>query len=120
MSKTIAGMIGRFAGLATCYMLPHRRALALALASERLQQVRAVPTARGDLVLCCPTARALHDPLNFAKDEPETVAWIDEFIRAGDAVWDIGANIDLYAPTRRWGRGSGCWPSSPAPGASPR
>ena len=97
MSKTIAGMIGRFAGLATCYMLPHRRALALALASERLQQVRAVPTARGDLVLCCPTARALHDPLNFAKDEPETVAWIDEFIRAGDVMWDIGANIGLYA-----------------------
>ena len=56
-----------------------------------------MPTARGDLVLCCPTARALHDPLNFAKDEPETVAWIDEFIRAGDVMWDIGANIGLYA-----------------------
>ena len=97
MSKTIAGMIGRFAGLATCYMLPHRRALALALASERLQQVRTIKTARGDLVLCCPTARALRDPLNFASDEPETIAWIDEFISDGEVMWDIGANIGLYA-----------------------
>ncbi len=97
MSKTIAGMIGRFSRLATALMKPNRRAVALALASERLQQVRAVPTARGDLVLCCPTARALHDPLNFAKDEPETVAWIDQFIRDGEVMWDIGANIGLYA-----------------------
>ena len=97
MSKTIAGMIGRFSRLATCFMKPNRRALALALASERLQQVRTIRTARGDLVLCCPTARALHDPLNFASDEPETIAWIDEFIGDGDAMWDIGANIGLYA-----------------------
>ena len=97
MSKTIAGMIGRFAGLATALMKPGRRAVALALASERLQQVRTVPTAKGDLAFCSPTARALLDPLNFPTDEPETVAWIDEFIADGEVMWDIGANIGLYA-----------------------
>lgn len=97
MSKTIAGMIGRFAGLATSCMKPKRRAVALALASERLQQVRTVPTARGDLAFCSPTARALLDPLNFPGDEPETVAWIDDFIADGEVMWDIGANIGLYA-----------------------
>ena len=97
MSKTIAGMIGRFASLATSWMKPGRRAVALALASERLQQVRTVPTAKGDLAFCSPTARALLDPLNFSIDEPETVAWIDEFIGAGEVMWDIGANIGLYA-----------------------
>lgn len=97
MSKTIAGMIGRFASLATACMKPNRRAVALALASERLQQVRAIPTARGDLAFCSPTARALLDPLNFPGDEPETVAWIDDFIKDGEVMWDIGANIGLYA-----------------------
>ena len=97
MSKTIAGMIGRFASLATSCMKPKRRAVALALASEGLQQVRTIPTAKGDLAFCSPTARALLDPLNFPDDEPETVAWIDEFIRDGEVMWDIGANIGLYA-----------------------
>ena len=97
MSKTIAGMIGRFSRLATCYMKPSRRALALALASERLQQVRTVPTARGEMAFCCPTPSALLYPLNFESDEPETIAWIDEFIGEGEVMWDIGANIGLYA-----------------------
>jgi FkbM family methyltransferase len=97
MSKTMARMIGRFADLATSVMKPGRRAVALALASERLQQVRAIPTARGEMTFCCPTARALLDPLNFPGDEPETVAWIDDFVNEGEVVWDIGANIGLYA-----------------------
>ncbi len=97
MSKTIAGMIGRFSRLATACMKPGRRAVALALASEGLQQVRTIPTARGDLAFCSPTARALLDPLNFPDDEPETVAWIDDFIGEGEVMWDIGANIGLYA-----------------------
>ena len=46
---------------------------------------------------CCPTARALLDPLNFPGNEPETVAWIDDFIGDGEVMWDIGANIGLYA-----------------------
>lgn len=97
MSKTIAGMIGRFASLATSLMKPKRRAVALALASEGLQQVRTIPTAKGEMAFCSPTARALLDPLNFPDDEPETVAWIDEFIADGEVMWDIGANIGLYA-----------------------
>jgi FkbM family methyltransferase len=29
--------------------------------------------------------------------EPETVAWVDEYVRAGDAFYDIGANVGAYA-----------------------
>lgn len=96
MSKTVANIIQKFAGLATSFMKPNRRALTLALASERLVQVHRLSTAKGDLAFCCPSARALHDPLNFFKDEPETIRWIDVFVKDGDIFWDIGANIGIY------------------------
>ncbi len=73
MSKTVANIIQKFAGLATSFMKPNRRALTLALAAERPVQVHRLSTAKGDLAFCCPSARALHDPLNFFKDEPETI-----------------------------------------------
>ncbi|MGE3536263.1 MAG: FkbM family methyltransferase [Candidatus Tectimicrobiota bacterium] len=33
----------------------------------------------------------------FRTQEPETVAWLDETLRAGDCLYDIGANIGLYS-----------------------
>ncbi len=96
MSKTIAKIVNSFTDLVTAHMSPQRRASTKALAAERLTQTIRVPTDRGDMVIFCPSARALHDPQGFGKDEPETVSWIDEHIKSGDTVWDIGANIGLY------------------------
>lgn len=96
MSKTIAATIDAFARLVTAHMLPQRRASTKALASERLSQTHRVVTARGDMEVWCPSARALHDPQGFGKDEPETVSWIDDHLKPGETLWDIGANIGLY------------------------
>ena len=96
MSKTIAKAIMSFAGLVTVHMSPQRRASAKALAAERLTQTTRIPTDRGEMVVFCPSARALHDPQGFGKDEPETVAWIDQHVEDGETLWDIGANIGLY------------------------
>lgn len=96
MSKTIANLIRNFAGLATAFMKPNRRAMTLALASEKLTQIHRVSTSRGDLLFACPTARSLHDPLNFFAGEPETLRWIDGFVQDGEVFWDIGANIGVY------------------------
>ncbi len=65
--------------------------------AERLEQHVLVPVpGQPPLRIACASARALHDPLNFGKDEPETIAWIDA-LPEGGVFWDIGANIGLYA-----------------------
>jgi FkbM family methyltransferase len=33
----------------------------------------------------------------YATKEPDTIAWIDEFFRPGDVMYDVGANIGQYA-----------------------
>lgn len=33
----------------------------------------------------------------YSTKEPDTLAWIDEFFRAGDVLYDIGANIGQYS-----------------------
>ena len=55
-----------------------------------------VPTPAGDILVECPSARALHDPLGFGQDEPETATWIMG-LPDGMLLWDIGANIGLYS-----------------------
>lgn len=96
MSKTIASAIDLFSRLITAHMSPSRRASAKAIASERLSQIQTVNTPRGAMSVWCPSARSLHDPQGFGKDEPETIAWIDDHIHPGETLWDIGANIGLY------------------------
>jgi FkbM family methyltransferase len=44
---------------------------------------------------------------SYATKEPDTLAWIDRFVREGDTLYDVGANIGLYAlyaARRRHGR----------------
>lgn len=96
MSRTLARALHGLARLATAPLRPGRRASTLALLHEATLQVVPVPTSAGVLQVLCPSNRALHDPLGFGRDEPETVAWIESL--PDDAVlWDIGANIGLYA-----------------------
>lgn len=96
MSKTVARALHHLASLATAAMQPQRRASTLALLHEATLQEVLVPTSAGPIRMLCPSNRALHDPLAFGRDEPETVAWI-ESLPADAVLWDIGANIGLYA-----------------------
>ena len=95
MSKTLARAIAGFGGLVTVLQKPKRRVNTLARAAHLLEQQVTVQTKRGTLSCLCPTARSANDPLAFETAEPETIAWIDEFLSEG-TLWDIGANIGLY------------------------
>lgn len=96
MSRTLARALHGVARAATAWMKPERRAATLALLHEATLQEVVVPTSAGPLRVLCPSNRALHDPLGFGRDEPETVAWI-EGLPADAVLWDVGANIGLYA-----------------------
>ena len=96
MSRTLARALHGIARLATAAQKPARRAATLALLHEATSQEVVVPTSAGPLRIACPSSRALHDPQGFGRDEPETVAWI-ESLSADAVLWDIGANIGLYA-----------------------
>jgi FkbM family methyltransferase len=54
-------------------------------------------TAAGPLKFRCGSAEAVKAAARFAYDEPETVWWIDRIVQPGDCVWDVGANVGLYA-----------------------
>jgi len=95
MSKTLAGAIAGFGHLLTAVQNPKRRVNTLARAAHMLEQRVTVRTKRGTLTCLCATARSANDPLAFETQEPETLAWIDEFLTDG-TLWDIGANIGLY------------------------
>ncbi len=97
MSRSMVRALHLIARAATAPMARGRQQITLAMLAERLAQRVPVAVPGGTaLVFECLSARALHDPLNFGKDEPETIAWIDS-LPAGERFWDIGANIGLYA-----------------------
>ena len=95
MSRSIARFLAGLTHAATAPMRPRRAAATRALVAEALLQQVTVQTPAGALLVQCPSARALHDPQGFGRDEPETVAWVMG-LPGGSVVWDIGANIGLY------------------------
>jgi FkbM family methyltransferase len=96
MSRTIAGALSGVVACATAWMKPYRRAMTRALVAERLMQRVSMPTASGPLHFETPSARSLHDPWSLYDNEPETIRWLDS-LPAGAVLWDIGANIGVYA-----------------------
>jgi FkbM family methyltransferase len=87
------------AGVARALTLPFGAfgARVAAHASGRLAPVARIKTPRG-------TVRYAYTGSNVAKHagrmmsrEPDTIAWIEEHIRPGDHLWDIGANIGIYS-----------------------
>lgn len=66
------------------------------LASRAAPSYR-LATSHGELVFRCSSAEAVKAAARFVYDEPETVWWIDNVVGADDCVWDVGANVGLYA-----------------------
>src|SRR5436305_1883860 len=70
---------------------------AAAHASALLAPLIETPTARGTLRFRCGSAMAVRHAVDFPRHEPDTQRWIEETIRRGEHLWDIGANVGLYS-----------------------
>ena len=71
-------------------------ARAAAHAASTLAPIIEVQTARGILRFRCGSPRAAALAAGFLQHEPDTRRWIDEHLKPGDVLWDIGANIGAY------------------------
>jgi FkbM family methyltransferase len=91
-----AGLAGAGAGVSRLLGRWHGPRM-LAEMSSRAAPLYRLPTAHGDLTFRCSSAEAVKAAARFVYDEPETIWWIDNVVRPGDCVWDIGANVGLYA-----------------------
>ena len=69
-----------------------------ALFNETLDRwlIYRVETPRGSLSFFCPNLLTHWRAEKFLSKEPETLEWIDGF-NDGDVLWDIGANVGVYA-----------------------
>jgi FkbM family methyltransferase len=71
-------------------------ARAAAHAASTLAPVIRVKMERGSLRFRCGSARAAAMATGFLQHEPDTRRWMDEYLKTGDVLWDIGANIGAY------------------------
>jgi FkbM family methyltransferase len=55
-----------------------------------------VRTSRGTMRFWCPSSTSAKYAVNFMRYEPDTRAWIESRVKAGDHMWDVGANIGAY------------------------
>lgn len=69
---------------------------AAAHAAAKLAPIVEIESSRGTLRFRCGSARAAALALGFHDHEPDTRRWMDEYLKPGDVLWDIGANIGLY------------------------
>ena len=100
MSRTVARIIDGLIDAATLPLNARQKDKTVARVAQGLGRrgVRDVQTSKGSLrfhaLRGSGTASAVS---RFAEDEPETLEWIDTYIKPGEALWDIGANIGLYS-----------------------
>lgn len=65
--------------------------------ASRAAPVYRLETGHGPLAFRCTSAESVKAAARFVYDEPETVWWIDNIVQPDDCVWDVGANVGLYA-----------------------
>lgn len=96
MSRTVANLLVSLVKSSTQWMHPYRRAVTRALVAEAVSPAIASPAGGTEILFCAPSGRALHDAWDLYKGEPETIRWIDS-LPANEVLWDIGANVGVYA-----------------------
>ncbi|MBV9570743.1 MAG: FkbM family methyltransferase [Alphaproteobacteria bacterium] len=91
---------GWFAGLVRALAAPLGKtasARTAAHTANRLAPIVPVHTPRGVLRFRCPSFTAARRATRFLVSEPETRAWLEEYAKPGDHMWDVGANVGLHA-----------------------
>lgn len=66
-------------------------------ASQLVAPIVTVATPRGRLRFWCPSSTSAKYAVNFLRYEPDTRAWIESRVKAGDHLWDVGANMGAYS-----------------------
>ena len=74
-------------------LLPAQIAVA---AKEDLKIVKKLDYDKADIFLVIESRKEMPRVIS-CKKEPETISWIETFIKPGDTVYDIGANIGAYS-----------------------
>jgi FkbM family methyltransferase len=69
---------------------------AAAQAATKLMPVVSVQTPRGPLKFWCASPTSAKRAVAFMRHEPDTRSWIDAYVRPGDHLWDVGANVGAY------------------------
>ena len=99
MSRSIARVVTGVVKVLIAPLSARQRRRVLARVVEQLERLdlAEVDTARGRLRFRTLRGSFLASAVaRFHTDEPETLAWIDGF-EPGDTLWDIGANVGVYA-----------------------
>jgi FkbM family methyltransferase len=100
VSRTLARWVAGFARLITAPTSARQRARTYARIKAHFDRaaVHDVPTRNGPLRFYLNTGAAAASAVHtFMENEPETIAWLDDWVKPGDIVWDVGANVGLYA-----------------------
>jgi FkbM family methyltransferase len=100
MSETVAAILTKFIDLALLPMNKRQVWKTKAhIANDLMRQgSQQIVTKRGTLTFSALRgAGAASAVATFETDEPETRDWIDELVKPGETLWDIGASIGLYS-----------------------
>jgi FkbM family methyltransferase len=65
-------------------------------AAGALAPIIPISTLHGELRFWCNSEMSAKRALGALRQEPDTLAWIEEFVHSGEHLWDIGANIGVY------------------------
>ncbi len=97
MSGRFAKVLAGSVKLLTAPMKRYTVARTRAFVSEQLLQVWPVETRYGVLKFYCPSGKSIKRAANFFRQEPQIAEWMNTMMQEGDVIWDIGANIGVYA-----------------------
>ena len=67
------------------------------LFKENLRLVRRMDYASRDIFLNIESGVEYHVRLHSCAKEPETIQWIQEYVKPGDVFFDVGANVGAYS-----------------------
>lgn len=65
-------------------------------AAAALAPVISNSTPRGELRFWCDSEISAKRALGALRHEPDTLAWIEQYVQSGEHLWDVGANIGVY------------------------
>ncbi len=99
MSRTLSKTLSNIVEASLFFTGERNRSRTIALMADDLQArgLADIQTSHGPMKLVQRRGPFLATMVkNFHEDEPETLAWIDDYVQVGEEIWDIGANVGLY------------------------